>query len=901
VANEELEQRKLLDQHGNLKGTRFGNFEEFNIGNTSAKTLIAHGLTATLPATITFPFAYYKAPKTPSSCKPDRVYASRIGGELRAVFIGENKRKAKRETAKDVQSAAEQALYCAKALEAKFAYIQEKNSYKYIDVDASFMAGKLVYLAENRDWTEAVLTGILNGGPTEPQDPKPLAEKIWQIIWHATKSEPKDCLLTFVEIFILKFLSDNLPHATLPTSKAFYELTGDSQEFIKTHGKSQIEYYISEIRPFIKTLFPDNTIANEPGLAEIFGLHTLVSKTSIINGFAFLKSSTDSIVDYNRTFNEILKEFELFGPLVRIDSEFKLRLYETFLKRSARQQKLGQFFTPRNVVRPMIKMARLYAVPDDGVVLDPAAGVGGFILEPMIFENALAGNLTFTKGGTNRRVKTIGVDVDDDLHLLAKANMLVHLVEEVRDPATTLEALNRAMAQNFALLKDNKTLGSLQYPPKQCVDVILTNPPYVTDGSSAYRKALSDYGPLQEYYEGSGLGVESLFMRYISGALKPGGRAFVILPLGFLNRTESRPKEKLLDECNILASIQLPRNTFFNTSQKTYILVIERRHTAADPRPKVICGIARSIGESLDWRRTPEPDKNDLDEIAGIFVKYVECANQKAISALEKSLALSPIVKVADGSDFSKNDRWDVTRFWTDAELVALGERDEIIQKSDFLIEARTKMKDLIDELTVAEAELAQLSTLPTTTVKLSDQTLFSIFPGDRVKTADIQKNTGDIPIYSCFKDASIVKGFADEAWLKSNFIGIQTPGFVTINANGASVGRVFVREDKCCITDDVIAVRPNGFIEGDPSSRWIDLRYLAFRLREVIAAGGYLYEAKLFQARVKELEVALPIKPDGSHDLPAQQKVADVESRIDAIVKKLKDLGQWSDSARLY
>lgn len=68
-----------------------------------------------------------------------------------------------------------------------------------------------------------------------------------------------------------------------------------------------------------------------------------------------------------------------------------------------------------------------------------------------------------------------------------------------------------------------------------------------------------------------------------------------------------------------------------------------------------------------------------------------------------------------------------------------------------------------------------------------------------------------------------------------------------------------------------------------------------------MIAADGYLYKAKLFQARVKELEVALPIKPDGSHDLPAQQKVADVESRIDAIVKKLKDLGQWSDSARLY
>jgi len=513
-------------------------------------------------------------------------------------------------------------------------------------------------------------------------------------------------------------------------------------------------------------------------------------------------------------------------------------------------------------------------------------------------DHALDGNLTFTKGVTKRRVKTIGVDVDDDLHLLAKANMLVHLVEEVRDPATTLEALNTAMAENFALFKDNKTLGSLQYPPKQAVDVILTNPPYVTDGSSVYRKAISDFGHLQDYYEGSGLGVEALFMRYISGALKPGGRAFVILPLGYLNRTEAKPKEKLLEECNILASIQLPRNTFFNTSQKTYILVIERRHTASDVRPNVLCGIARTIGESLDWRRTPDPANNDLDTIADIFVKYVECDTAKEKTDLEASLVASPIVKFADAAKFSSSDRWDVPRLWSDLELVSLGERDEIIQKADFLVEARAKMKDLIEELTLAEAELAKLNTLPTNSVALNDTKLFTIFPGDRVRTADLQKNPGKVPVYSCFKDSTIVKGYGDSVWLKSVGVAVQKPGFVTINANGASVGKVYVREDVCAITDDVIAVRP---ITKDLKKPWIDLRYLGFRLREVVAAGGYLYEAKLFQARVRELEVPLPILPNGDYDVASQKMVADVETRIEGIVKKLRDLGSWSDSARLY
>ncbi len=107
--------------------------------------------------------------------------------------------------------------------------------------------------------------------------------------------------------------------------------------------------------------------------------------------------------------------------------------------------------------------------------------------------------------------------------------MLLHLAEALRDVATTMPALNLAMAENFILMNDNETLGSLQYPPKNSVDVILTNPPYVTQGSAIYRKELNDVeGPrngldLKDYYGGSGLGVESLFLRYISGALKQGG------------------------------------------------------------------------------------------------------------------------------------------------------------------------------------------------------------------------------------------------------------------------------------------------------------------------------------------------------------------------------------------
>ena len=158
-----------------------------------------------------------------------------------------------------------------------------------------------------------------------------------------------------------------------------------------------IEYYISRIRPHIKSLFPDNVVVRDSTLPPLFGLKTLVSKTSIINGFAFLKSSEQTLATFNRTFLEILNEFNDFGPLTTIDPEFKLRLYETFLKRSARQQKLGQYFTPRNIVKPMIRMARLDRLPDDAIVFDPAAGVGGFVLEPLILPGALPNSVHFER------------------------------------------------------------------------------------------------------------------------------------------------------------------------------------------------------------------------------------------------------------------------------------------------------------------------------------------------------------------------------------------------------------------------------------------------------------------------------------------------------------------------
>ena len=796
-------------------------------------------------------------------------------------------------TDKKQLAAAEQAVFYGLALDIAIAgFTADGWGVRYVDVAASREAGEPVLFDDQRPFNAGVLTNLVQGDADVAKDPTALAETVWQIIWHATKSEPKDCLLTFVEIFVLKFLSDNLPLSALPETQRFYALLGDERAFRERFGKPQIEHYVSEIRPRIKTLFPDNTVADDPAVAALFGMQTVVSKTSVINGFAFLQSSESSLSSYNATFLRILEAFNEFGPLTAIDPEFKLRLYETFLRRSARQQRLGQFFTPRNVVRPMVRMARLGSLADGAVVLDPAAGVGGFVLEPLLFDDALADNYAFSAGSATRRVKNVGVDVDPDLHILAKANMLLHLAEDVRAPGTTREALNKAMADTFVLMNENQMLGSLLNPPQEAADVVLTNPPYVTQGSAIYKDAVAAVsGPrngvtLSTYYDAGGLGLESYFLRYISGALKKGGRAFVIVPLGMLNRSEPRMKTSLLKECNVVASIALPRKAFFNTAQPTYILVLERRYTDEDPRPDVFCAVARSTGETLDHHRTPTPGDNDLGDIADAFVAWTEGDRGPADA--------SAVVKVRAASAFSPDERWDVTRFWSDDELVALGMRTPPVARAEFLSEVEGTLTALLAEATEARERLEGLEPEATRSVSLGDEDLFEVVPGRRVTTAEVREHPGDLAVYTCTTKADAEKGRIDEAfWTNEKGYPVFEGPIVTVNATGASaVGIVFVREGRFAMTDDVIGVRPK--------TDRIDVTYLASAVRTAISAGDFQYEAKLYQGRVKQLVVEVPVDADGAFDLDRQRAIGQASRDVAAIQERLEELGAWSGDVRL-
>jgi type I restriction enzyme M protein len=120
--------------------------------------------------------------------------------------------------------------------------------------------------------------------------------------------------------------------------------------------------------------------------------------------------------------------------------------------------------------------------------------------------------------------------------------------------------------------------------------------------------------------------------------------------------------------------------------------------------------------------------------------------------------------------------------------------------------------------------------------VRIGNSDLFDVRAGKRMRTQDILANPGTIPVYSCFRNAALKKGDVSEEWLSDNGIPIENGPIVAVNANGASVGMVFVRRDRCALTDDVIAI--------EVLDESLSPDYVAAALRTSIAAGNFEYEA---------------------------------------------------------
>lgn len=352
------------------------------------------------------------------------------------------------------------------------------------------------------------------------------------------------------------------------------------------------------------------------------------------------------------------------------------------MKESISKKNWGQYFTPLKVVRAIVNMADI----EPGMkICDPACGVGKFLLEPILHNLNRLYVVSADEAGNEKLLPQIslsgfdkGFDKDEQKTIiLAKANMLIYMSGMIKEhPGLTKQFAE--LFNNTFTLQTNSILGTLAKPITEEYDLILTNPPYVMSGSSNLKEEISKDDTLKKYFSISAMGIEGLFMEWIVRALKPGKKAFIVIPDGIMNRSNDKKlRDFILEQCNIDAVISLPLNTFFTTNKKTYILALTKKvavnvggvATLPKQMTPVFTYLCSEIGETRDVYRF-DIDQNDLEVASDLFNMFK--------GAKSKFRTDDKRCKIVDIEDFYNGTHWSVDRWWTRDEKIALGIEDNI-------------------------------------------------------------------------------------------------------------------------------------------------------------------------------------------------------------------------------
>lgn len=228
-------------------------------------------------------------------------------------------------------------------------------------------------------------------------------------------------------------------------------------------------------------------------------------------------------------------------------------LYEGLLEKNAADKKsgAGQYFTPRPLIDCIVKLMK----PQPGeTVQDPAAGTGGFLVAADHYIKEQTDDLSKLGDAQvlfQRHNAFVGAELVPDTHRLCMMNLLLHGVEGGVELADTLSP-------------DGERLSG--------ADLILTNPPFGTKKGGG-RPTRSDFSITADTSN-----KQLAFVEHIVRALKPGGRAALVVPdnVLFEDNTGRRLRSWLMELCNLHTILRLPTGIFYAQGVKTNVLFFER-------------------------------------------------------------------------------------------------------------------------------------------------------------------------------------------------------------------------------------------------------------------------------------------------------------------------------------
>ncbi len=446
--------------------------------------------------------------------------------------------------------------------------------------------------------------------PTKDEISKVFFE-INNYIWKKEGMKPTDAFWEFVKLFSLKMDNDK------KISKN-PNITADEVSFSSNFIKKQLAFF-PKINP-IKEVF--NKFREE--------LEIDITREKKKRLFAKGEELTLNL-DTIRYVVEKLEKYDLS----KIDEDLNGRMFEVFLRAAVRGRELGQYFTPRDAIKFMVKLAE----PNEHTkVLDACCGSGGFLIESLAYMmHNIPQNLPEKKREEIlkkiRENLIVGADKEEKVARLARINMYVH-----KDGSSSIFRLQDALDKD---LKIDKTLSieeQDQYKEAKKVlkdgefQIVLTNPPFASNYTlkekkeDGQKKDSEDKKMLASYtVVGSKNSVNSniLFVERYYDLLEVGGKLITVIDDSLLNaKNQKSYREWMMERFHVKAVISLPFNAFINASTtiKTSILYLEKKEYQSASDGKVFMAICNNIGHNDSGKDTPE--RNNLNLVYDQWLEF---------------------------------------------------------------------------------------------------------------------------------------------------------------------------------------------------------------------------------------------------------------------------------------
>lgn len=407
-----------------------------------------------------------------------------------------------------------------------------------------------------------------------------------------------------VQTFLYKLLCDKFAHemkALDPKLAASDDWVVDWQKLSKPKRRDLAH----GLPPETPTLTAEQLIPSlfnrqgEPGFAKAFDDTLIAIAVANADIFAIKTEDGEQVPLFDRLSEYVTGSADkrdafvraLFNKLAEVSFEhlfaqkydFWAALFEYLIKDYNKDNggKYAEYYTPHAVATIMADIL----VPADtrGKVknvtcYDPASGSGTLL---MALAHAIG----------ESRCSIWSQDISQKSSSLLRLNLvlnkLVHSIPNITQGNTILHPVHR----------DGKALKRFDY--------IVSNPPFKMDFSD-FRDDLETDANATRFFAGipnvpkkkkDGMAIYLLFIQHIIASLKPGGKAAVVVPTGFITASSSielRIRQKLVDEKWIAGVVSMPSNIFATTGTNVSILFIDK-----GSHDKVVLVDASALGKKV--------------------------------------------------------------------------------------------------------------------------------------------------------------------------------------------------------------------------------------------------------------------------------------------------------------